>query len=197
MLPRSLGLSLGIAVLLGFVLASPARAIHLPPEFAAENAVPNVAFDTPTKIAFLPDGRMLVAEKRGRVWLVTHGVKAPTPIWQRETEVLNESDRGLLSIAVDPQYFLNHYLYFLYTVDPDSNGVDDNDDAFGRLTRYTVSFTDSSTVDSSTRTVLFGADWPHGPTIGSPSHTIGDLRWGRDGSLLISIGDGAQYTTVD
>ena len=32
--------------------------------------------------------------------------------------------RGLLAIAVDPDWVHNHYLYLLYNVDPDTNGVD-------------------------------------------------------------------------
>ena len=95
-------------------------------------------------MAFLPDGRFFVTEKRGRVYEVRNGVKRPTPIWSAENEVVNLSDTGLLGIAVDPSYATNHYLYFLYVVDPDSNGVDDNRLAFVRLTRYTVNFTDST-----------------------------------------------------
>src|SRR5262249_35010653 len=71
------------------------------------------------------------------------------------------------------------------------------DDAFGRLTRYTVGFTDSSTVDYTTRTILLGVDWAHGAPSGSTSHSEGDLIWGRDGSLFVSFGDGAQYIVAD
>ena len=81
----------------------------------------------------MPDGRLLVAEKRGRVYVVDHGTKLPTPMWQRENEVLNNGDRGLLDVAVDPYFFVNHYVYFLYTVDPDSNGTDTNTKADWQL----------------------------------------------------------------
>ena len=46
-----------------------------------ESAVPGASFGNPTAIAFLPDGRMLVAEKRGRVYAVANGVKHPAPLW--------------------------------------------------------------------------------------------------------------------
>lgn len=176
---------------------APAGAVSVPPQFVVESAAPGVVFDIPTAIAFLPGGRMLVAEKRGRVWAVENGVKYPTPLWQGENEVLDESDRGLLSIAVDPGYPTNHYIYLLYTVDPDSNGVDGNNDAFGRLTRYTVGFADSNTVDPASRTILMGVDWRNGPVVGSPTHTVGDLQWGTDGSLLVSAGEGANIFGVD
>lgn len=174
-----------------------AAVVSLPTGFTVEDAVPGAGFLVPTSLAFLPDGRMLVTEKRGRVYLVENGVKHPAPLWARENEVLDSDDRGLLCVAVDPHYFVNHYIYLLYTVDPDSNGVETDSDGFGRLTRYQVSSADSNVVDSSTRTILMGVDWRHGPLIASPSHTIGALRWGNDGSLLVSAGDGAQFNGMD
>lgn len=188
------GVLLGIALL---ATATTARAITVPGDFAAQNVMPGVSLDLPTSIAFLPDGRMLVGEKRGRVWLVTNGVPGLHPLWQGEAEVLNENDSGLLDVAVDPHYFLNHYIYLLYTVDPDSDGVDDNTDAFGRLTRYQVGWNDSSVVDSATRTVLFGTSWRDAPLTGSITHGLGALRWGRDGTLLVSAGEGSHYDQAD
>src|SRR5258706_7081531 len=140
-----------------FLLASgPAFAAPaLPPSFVVESVTPGATFDTPTAIAFLPGGRLLVAEKAGVVYSVTNGAKSATPLWTRTNEVLNDGDRGLLALAVDPNYVSNHYIYLMYSVDPDSNGVDTSPtDAFGRLVRYTVSFTDSNTVDYSQRAVL-------------------------------------------
>jgi glucose/arabinose dehydrogenase len=190
----------GALALLLLLAASPAAATPaLPANFWFFNGVPGATFDTPTTIAFLPDGRMMVGEKRGVAWMVSNsGTLQSTPVWSRELEVLNEGDKGLLAVAVDPDFFLNHYVYFLYTVDPDSNGVDDNNsDAFGRLTRYQMSAVDTNVVDPDTRTILFGRVWSEGPTIGSITHTIGSLRWGADKSLLVSMGEGSQYTVMD
>lgn len=191
---------LRIAFLAGAVAAlsvSYAEAVVVPPNFVVENAVPNVTFEIPTRIAFLPDGRMLVAEKRGRVWMVANGVRNPVPFWESEDEVLNEGDRGLLAVAADPGFATNRRVYFLYVVDPDTNGVDSDTDSFGRLTRYTVSTTNPDVVDMSSRTVLIGTGWADAPVVGSTSHSAGDLGFGRDGSLFVSFGDGAHFTGVD
>src|SRR5258708_5962482 len=51
--------------------------------------------------------------------------------------------------------------------------------------------------DTSSRMVLMGATWAEGPGSGSPSHAIGSLRWGDDGSLLVSVGDGAAFGGPD
>jgi glucose/arabinose dehydrogenase len=174
----------------------PVRAA-LPPDFVLESVTPGTVFDQPTGIAFLPDGGLLVCEKAGRLWQVRNGVRSPVPMWQRESEVLNLDDKGLLDVAVDPHYFQNHFVYLLYTVDPDSDGVDTNSVAFGRLTRYQVGFADSSLLDPATRTILMGATWRDAPPTGSPTHTIGSLRWGADGSLLVTVGEGSWATEAD
>jgi glucose/arabinose dehydrogenase/PKD repeat protein len=178
-------------------VVSPARAITLPANFISENATPGTSFDTPTGIAFLPDGRMLVCEKKGRLLLVTNGVVQGTPVWSSLNEVLDQNDRGLLDVAVDPQFATNHRIYLLYTVEPDSNGVDTDNDAFGRLTRYELTTGNPMQTIASSRAILMGVDWPRGPLSASPSHTIGRLQFASDGSLLVSIGDGASYTLTD
>ncbi len=187
---------IGAAVLL-LLGALPALATSVLPGFVVEDAVPGVTFDVPTGMAFLPDGRLLVAEKRGRLWAVDHGARHPTPMWEGEAAVLDQGDRGLLDVGVDPNYLSNHFIYLLYTVDPDSDGVDPYVDAYARLARYTVSFTDPKLVEYDSRRILFGDTWRTGPASGSGSHTIGSIRWGRDGSMLVSVGDGANWTGVD
>ena len=175
----------------------PAAAIELPDSFVVESITPGANFNTPTYVAYLPSGRALVAEKRGNVYGVSNGVKNSTPLLNLQDEILNNGDRGLLSIAVDPNYVTNRFIYLLYTVDPDSNGSDTNDDAFGRLTRYQVSASDSNAVVAGSRTILMGVDWRRGVASGSSSHTVGGLNWGRDGSLLVSTGDGASFDFTD
>src|SRR2546427_740013 len=85
-------------------LRPPAHAVTVPPGFVVENAVPGFGFNAPVAVAFLPDGRWLVAERRGRVFIVQNGVKNPTPLINIEAEVLYREDRGLMSLAVDPDF---------------------------------------------------------------------------------------------
>ncbi len=192
-LRRSLVASL---ILLG-VLAADAGAVAVPANFVVENAVPGATFNQPTAIAWLPGGRMLVLEKAGLLWSVTAGVKSGKPMIDLNKEVFDNADRGALGLAVDPNYLVNHYVYLMYEVDPDTNGVDTNSYGFGRITRYQVSFTDSTKLDTASRTILMGVDWPNGPVSASTSHGIGDLRFGSDGSLLASNGDGASFSNID
>lgn len=192
MRPFSFSCLVGIGLSLA---AAPAPAVTVPAGFAVESLP--FTFDLPTAIAFLPDGRLLVAEKGGIVYVVTGATRHP--LWVGEEEVLNTDDRGLLAIAVDPDFETNRFLYFLYTVDPDSNGIelDNYDDAFARLTRYQASASDPNVVDLATRTVLIGRTWREGFASGSGTHSICALEWGSDGSLLVSAGDGAHHDQVD
>jgi glucose/arabinose dehydrogenase/PKD repeat protein len=189
---RALSVALTLSALQ--IPAAARSAPVVPANFVVEDIAPGAGWVVPTCVTPMPDGRILVGEKRGRVWIVQNGVKNPTPLWAADAEVLDSYDRGLLSVAVDPHYFVNHFVYFLYTVDPDSNNDETNIGAWGRLTRYQVNFTDSSTVVPSSRTILFGTSWGNGPVEYTSSHTIGTLRWGSDGSLLVSTGDGADFT---
>ena len=72
----------------------------------------------PDAIAFLPDGRMLIAQKSGVVRIVKSGALLPTPFIDLNTtpDIVNDYwDRGLLGIAVDPNFATNGYVYLLYT----------------------------------------------------------------------------------
>ncbi len=193
------GLCLAAFVALCLMLGiGTASAVTLPPSFVIENEVPSVTFVQPTSMAFLPDGRLLVGEKRGKVWMVRNHVRLATPVWDHTTEVMDLNDRGLLAIAVDPDWVHNHYLYLLYNVDPDTNGVDLDVPTFGRLVRYQMNAVgDTNVTDPASRTVLFGTDWAHGPLVAMMSHSIGGLRWGADGSLFASAGDGGDWTHAD
>ncbi len=190
------------ALILLFFGTDPASAILLPTGFYTENVAPSATFDTPVQVVFVPDTtagvkRMLVVEKRGVLWQVVNGVKSATPLWDGQAEVLNNADRGFLSVAVDPDFATNRFLYLLYTVDPDSNSIDSNDEAWGRLTRYQVDESDPNALVPSSRTIFFGTSWADGPLSASPSHTIGTVRFGRDGTLLVTTGDGANFDRID
>jgi len=69
-------------------------------------------FDLPWRLAFLPDGRMLVTEKVGRVDLVTQqGAK---------TEVAGvppayyQGQNGMLGVFLSPHYATDHNVYLTY-----------------------------------------------------------------------------------
>lgn len=177
-----------------------ARAQTAPTGFVVENAFPNQSFTLPDAVVFLPDGRKLVVEKEGRIWTVTAaGVKLPTPFLDLNLKVLSNDDRGLHGVALDPDFATNRWVYVLYTADPDSNGVDDNIPAYGRLERYQASAADPNVADLSTRKILIGGGFADG--IPEPPrnrhHMVGTLRFGSDKTLFVGAGDGANADITD
>ena len=169
----------------------------VPSGFFIERAASAAVFETPVGIAFAPDGRIFVAEKRGRVYVIQNGAKLATPFINLETEVFDNADRGLLGIALDPHFDASRHVYLLYGVDPDGDGVDDETDAFARLTRYTANAANSNVADLSSRRVLIGATWSEGIPICHDSHGSGGLRFAGDGTLLVSAGDAASSPARD
>ncbi len=76
-------------------------------------------FNLPWRIAFLPDGRMVVTEKVGPVWLVTQeGEKTPI---SNVPEVLYGGQGGMLGVYVSPDYESTNYIYLTYS-EPNEGG---------------------------------------------------------------------------
>src|SRR6266852_8667463 len=77
-------------------------------------------FELPWRLAFLPDGRMLITEKVGPVWLVSQqGQKIPvgsTPpvYWQGQN--------GMLGVFVSPHYATDQSIYLTYIEPGDYGG---------------------------------------------------------------------------
>ncbi len=163
----------------------------------------------PTVVSFAPDGRIFVAEKSGVIKVFDGlGDTTATTVADLSDEVYNFWDRGLLGLAVDPQFPAEPYLYALYTRDALPGGepqewgspavlsdpcpsppgpTDQGCVATARLSRLTISGSVMST-----QTPLI-TDWCQQ----FPSHSIGDLQFGPDGALYVSGGDGASWTFSD
>ena len=80
-------------------------------------------FQLPWRIAFLPDGRMLVTEKVGPVWLVTQqGMKMPV---DNVPAVLYQGQGGMLGVFVSPRYATDRSVYLTYSEpgDPGTSGL--------------------------------------------------------------------------
>ena len=62
--------------------------------------------DHPWALAFLPDGRMLVTERPGRLCLVTQDGRVSAPL-KGVPEVFARGEGGLLDVALDPNFTSN------------------------------------------------------------------------------------------
>ncbi len=81
-------------------------------------AVASIAdFDTPWAIAFLPDGRLLLTEKGGRMFLVTD--KGEKTAVAGVPDVAYGGQNGLLDIALAPDFAKSRSIYFTYNASGD------------------------------------------------------------------------------
>ncbi len=116
---------LAIAALLMALLTSAARAQTNAGEQKSDPILPFTitkvaSFDLPWRIAFLPDGRMLVTEKVGRVDLVTpRGAK--TEIGGVPPSYVEGQD-GMLGVFLSPHYATDHNVYLTYVEPCDYGG---------------------------------------------------------------------------
>ncbi len=167
------------------------------PDFVVEDLAGT--YVQPTCFRFINTTEFLVCEKAGYVWDVRGGVKRSTPVIDLHLEILNNGDRGLLSLAPDPNFATNGWLYLLYVVDPNQDGDDSEQETFGRLTRFTTSIDANGNLiaDPNSRVVLIGSTWSEGFPSLHLSHAPGDLRFASDGSLFVSDGDGAHFDLTD
>jgi glucose/arabinose dehydrogenase len=70
--------------------------------------------ENPWSIAFLPDGRMLVTERAGRLRLLSQDFKLdPKPI-EGLPEVIAQGQGGLFDVVLHPQYAQNGWIYWAY-----------------------------------------------------------------------------------
>ena len=133
----------------------------------------------PTAFEFLPDGRMLVTEFRGRVLVLQPGASVvdPTPVLDLpnifQEDVTAGGERGLVNVVADPDFATNGYFYLFYTAASPQRD---------RVSRFTMV---GNTANPSTEVVI----WQAVANSTSTDHHGGALSFGPDGRLYISTGD--------
>jgi glucose/arabinose dehydrogenase len=160
-------------------------------------------------IGFLFDeeGHMFAWERAGKLYQVVEGKKVLDPVLDISEEVAFFGDHGLLAMVLHPNFSNNGYVYLLYAVDRhhlmhfgtaqyDPEKSAPHEASIGRITRYTLNPADGfRSVVAGSRKVLVGKTRKDGIPLLHISHGVGDLVFGKDGSLLFSCGDGSTYET--
>jgi aldose sugar dehydrogenase len=145
----------------------PARAIDLKPVTVARGLAGAWG------LAFLPDGRMLVSEKPGRLRIIASDGRLSEPL-AGLPPVDNTGQCGLLDVAVDPKFESNRFVWWTYA-EPGEGG---NSTALARA-RLTA---DDKLAD--VRTVFVQR-----PKVQSRLHCGSRIGFLRDGALVLGLGD--------
>ena len=128
----------------------------------------------PTALEWLPDGHMLVTTQPGQL-KVYNGGSFVTNALDLSDRICSNSERGLLGVAVDPAYTTTKHIFLFYTANTTSA-------CRNRVSRFTMS---GNIVVSGSERILLTAD-----PASAGNHNGGDLHFGKDGTLYISLGDG-------
>jgi len=148
---------------------------------AGDIAVETVArgLDHPWAIAFLPDGRMLLTERPGRMRIVATDGKL-SPALAGVPKVFASSQGGLLDVALDRGYAQNHTIYFCYA-EPGGGGA--------RTTLARARLVDEGTPRLDDVKVIFQQDGP----LSTGVHFGCRIVQTGDGNLFLSMGDHGNF----
>lgn len=182
-------LALLIAAQLAAFNAAPPNDPAQKPAFAGQTRAPErsagVAFevstlakglDHPWGLAFLPDGRMLVTERPGRLRLVETNGRLSAPI-EGLLPLVAVGQGGLLDVALDPDFAQNSLIYWTYS-EPQPGGANNTAAARGKLVLNGM-----PRIEGATR--IFSQS----PSLDSIRHFGGRLVFARDKTLFITTGD--------
>ena len=155
-----------------FGLSFSASAATLPSGFVETTVASGIA--SPTAMAIAPDGRIFVCSQTGAMRVIKNGILLATPFVKLSVDSVGE--RGLLGVAFDPHFTLNHYVYLYYTVP--------GTPAHNRVIRFIAN---GDVVVPGSGKVILELD----PLSTATNHNGGALHFGPDSSLYIAVGDNA------
>jgi glucose/arabinose dehydrogenase len=146
----------------------------------AEIVVETVADDLehPWGLAFLPDGRMLVTERPGRLRVVSPDGKVSQPLGG-VPRVFAQGQGGLLDVALDPDFASNRLVYLSYA-EPGDGGAS-TAVARGRLN-------DGATALEKTEVVFRQM-----PKVSGGLHFGSRVAFSPDGKLFVTMGDRGKF----
>lgn len=108
---KSLSQRIALMVFLWCLLTPTLFSQPLSAAFEIKTVAAGLSF--PWGMAFLPDGRLLVTERIGRLRIISATGEVSAPLKGIPT-VLNEKQGGLLDVAIDPDFERNRLVYFSY-----------------------------------------------------------------------------------
>ncbi|WP_329521591.1 PQQ-dependent sugar dehydrogenase [Spirillospora sp. NBC_01491] len=209
-----------LAVLLAaVVLAAPTAlgaglpAVDLPAGFQQKTAFSGLTM--PTNVEFSPDGRVFVAEKSGIIKVFDSPADTTPEVFaDLRRQTFNGWDRGLLGMALHPNFPTDPRVYVMYTYNgqlggayprwPSEDGTNDQCPdppgannagcvVAGRISVLTPAVRARAAQEGPISEQVLVEDWCQQFS----SHSVGTLAFGKDGQLYAGGGDGASFGYAD
>ena len=130
--------------------------------------------DGPTSMAFAPDGRLFVAEKSGELRVIKNGVLQSAPFLI--VPVSTTGERGLIGVAIDPNFQTNKFVYIQYTTNTTP--------IHNKVSRFTASTSNPDVAATGSETTIIDLD-----NLDGSYHNAGAIQFGTDGKLYVAAGD--------
>ncbi|HEY4283793.1 MAG TPA: PQQ-dependent sugar dehydrogenase, partial [Chthoniobacterales bacterium] len=160
--------------------------------YTTENALGALTFNAPIAIAVPPGetNRLFVVERGGTIQVVNNLNTTPTKSTFLNLPAIltainggtlaQSGEEGLLGLAFHSNYAQNRYFYITYSVNINEGGTTKT---IEHLARFQVMQNNANLADTTTHTPLISQ------LDEADNHNGGDLHFGSDGYLYVSIGD--------
>ncbi len=154
-----------------------------PAPYRIERLFPQLAFKNPVGLFSSPQGdRLFVAELEGTIFSFPRNANDPKPDVCIEGKTAIPGLQRLYGFAFHPEFSKNRFVYLCYITEAEAPNAT-------HVSRFMMRDTDPPTIDPASETVII--QWKSG------GHNGGCLKFGPDGYLYISTGDGSPPNPPD
>ena len=136
-----------------------------------------------TSMVFTPDGRLFFTEKNtGAIRIMTPEHKILDNPFASVDDLYASWEQGMLGLAIDPEFNINHHIYVYYTAVVD---VENGNGA--KVINRVLRFTDNNNVGTEPTVIMDNIPASRG------YHSGGAMAFGPDGKLYITVGDATEH----
>jgi uncharacterized repeat protein (TIGR03806 family) len=149
------------------------------------DALPGKSFAAPVAIVTAPDetNRLFVVEQAGRIQVIPNLANPISEVFlDLSAKTLFGGEQGLLGLAFHPDFARTGRFFVFRTVTATTTGHANQ--LHDRLSEFRVSATNPNRADAASELILFQQADP------ASNHNAGDLHFGPDGYLYVTLGDG-------
>jgi glucose/arabinose dehydrogenase len=136
-----------------------------------------------TSMVFAPDGRLFFNEKNtGAIRIMTPEQKILDNPFASVDDLYASWEQGMLGLAIDPEFNINHHIYVYYTA-----VVDIENGNGGKVINRVLRFTDNNNTGTDPTVIMDNIPASRG------YHSGGAMAFGPDGKLYITVGDATEH----